>query len=149
MTLLQTLQKDQLLARKNKNEIEASVLTVLYSDAVNIGKNQGNRKTTDDEVIALTKKFVKTAQENLKIYEDSNKTDAVEKTKAELEVLKRYLPQSPSEDEINAKIQDLLATNGWAKEPATVGKVMKELKAQYGSALDGALASKLIKEQLA
>lgn len=149
MTLLQTLQKDQLLARKNKNEIEASVLTVLYSDAVNIGKNQGNRQTTDDEVIALVKKFVKTAQENLKIYEDSNKTEAAQKTKDELEVLKRYLPQAPSESEVNAKIQDLLATNSWAKEPATVGKVMKELKAQYGSALDGALASKLIKEQLA
>lgn len=148
MTLLQKLQQDQLAARKAKDAVQTSLLTTLYSEAANIGKNQGNRASTDDEVISVIKKFVKGSEQNIEIYSKANKVEALELAKQELDILMTYLPKAPSTDEVRNRINQLLAENDWKKEQATMGKVMKELKTQYGSSLDGALTSKLIKEVL-
>jgi hypothetical protein len=146
MELLVKLQKDQLDARKRRNEIESSILTVLYSDAANIGKNQGNRITTDDEIIALIKKFIKTGEQNLVIYHEKNKVEAISQTEKELEILKRYMPTTLSEEDLEQVIKEIITINDWKKESATMGLVMRELKIRYGVALNGALASKLIKK---
>jgi uncharacterized protein YqeY len=147
-TLLETLQKDQLTARKAKDAISASLLTVLYSEAVNVGKNQGNRLTTDDEVIAVIKKMVKSSEQNIEIYTKAKKQEALVLTQKELIILSKYLPKAPSMDEVKSRVDEIIKSNNWAKESATMGKVMKELKVQYGSTLDGAATSKLLKELL-
>lgn len=149
-SLLSKIQKDQIQARtsKQRDEVAVSLLTTLFSEAANVGKNQGNRESTDDEVVAVVKKFVKVAEQNLEIYEKAGKEEAVSQIKSELAILSNYLPKAPSVDEIKLVISNVFSEQGLAKEASSVGRVMKELKAQYGSALDGALASKLIKEFL-
>ena len=148
MTLLNTIQQDQLQARKNKDELKTSLLTVLLSDAVNIGKNDGNRETTDAEVIALLKKFVKTNEQNIGFFKNENKQENIASAEQEIAILNTYLPRAASESDIVETIRTVMAQNNWPKENATMGKVMKELKAKFGAALDGATASKLIKAEL-
>ena len=145
--LLDSIKNDQLQARKNKNEISTALLTTLYSEAVNIGKNAGNRTSTDDEVIAVIRKFIKAANENKEIYTKANNTKQVSIIETELNILNSYLPQSISEADIIALCVSV--TQDKTKSPALMGGIMKELKAKYGSQLDTAVASQLVKNFLA
>lgn len=148
-TLLETLQKDQLQSRKDRDAIKTSLLTTLFSEAVNVGKNQGNRASTDEEVIAVIKKFVKGSKENIEIYTKTGKTEALNLANQELDILQTYLPQTVSEDVLKVRIVEVMSKLNLPKESSSLGKVIKELKNEFGSTLDGALASKLVKEALA
>lgn len=157
MSLLEKIKADQLQARKIKHEAMASVLTTLIGEAVSIGKNGGNRETSDAEVVALIKKFIK----NIRETQDAMDKNIVADTEAtyptytsrkimmldELRVLTAYLPQAATSEQITARIIEVKAT----MEHPSMGAIMKELKA-WSSAekmdIDGALAGKLIKEQL-
>lgn len=148
-TLLETLQKDQLQSRKDRDAIKTSLLTTLFSEAVNVGKNQGNRASTDEEVIAVIKKFVKGSKENIEIYTKTGKTEALALATQELDILQTYLPKSVSEEVLIGRIHSIMFDLNLPKESASLGKVIKALKTEFGSTLDGALASKLVKEVLA
>lgn len=147
--LLDTLKADQLAARKEKNEVATSLLTTLYSEAVNVGKNKANRASTDDEVISIVKKFIKSANENKDIYTKSNNTDRIQVIEKELTILNSYLPQGVTPEEVKSASLEIMAQLNLDKNPSSMGKIMKELKTRFGSTLDGAVASVVIKEILA
>ena len=67
MTILESVKKAQLQARKEKRAVDASTLTTLIGEAEMIGKNDGNRASTDAEVVTVIKKFVKNIDETLTI----------------------------------------------------------------------------------
>jgi uncharacterized protein YqeY len=146
--LVEKLKTDQLNARKEKNEVRASLLTVLYSEIINIGKNDGNRQPTDQEAISLIKKFVKTADQNMDLYGKAGKLEAVECVKKELKILKEYLPISPNDEDLRNKVKEIVATLGLSKDKSSFGKIMSELKGFYGSSLDGATASKIVRAEI-
>lgn len=148
MKLLEKIKTDQLQARKENHEVKKNLLTTLYSEALNVGKNQGNRDSTDDEVTSVIKKFIKNSEQNIEIYMKTSKDEAKNLAIQELEILKSYLPKAPSMDEVMEKVENLMTVNAWKKEPAVIGKVMKELKGIYGSTLDGGAISKKLKEWL-
>jgi uncharacterized protein YqeY len=146
MNLIKQIQTDQLTARKCRDTIRANLLTTLLGEASMIGKNDGNRESTDLEVTQVIKKFSKNAQETLTIAE-SNSDPRAEYIKAELLILDDYLPKQMTEQELRSIIQnaiDLLPE----KSPKQMGVVMKDLTSSYGGTYDGQLASKLVKELL-
>lgn len=147
--LIEQLKSDQLKARKEKNEISTSLLTTLYSEAANVGKNKGNRLSEDDEVIAVIKKFIKSANENKEIYTKAQNKERIDVIVKELEILNSYLPKALTADEVKAACQDVVNVQNLDKTPSSMGKIMKELKVRFGSQLDGAMASQVIKEFLA
>ena len=146
--LIEKLKDDQLIARKAKNEVATSLLTTLYSEAVIVGKNNGNRQTTDDEVISVIKKFMKSANENKEIYTKANNQERIKVIETEIAILNSYLPEGISEENIVSAIAEILVQQNLPKEPASMGKIMKELKNRFGANLDGAIASKIIKTSL-
>lgn len=108
MSLLDTIKKDQFEARKNKDAVKASLLAALFSEASMIGKNAGNRETTDDETIKVIQKFLKDVQETLDALKLSS--DArVAVAQAEKAILEAYLPKRASETEVLAEIATLKA----------------------------------------
>ena len=56
--LLNKIKADQLAARKAKDGLATALLTTLIGDAEMVGKNAG-RLVTDEEVVAVIKKFIK------------------------------------------------------------------------------------------
>lgn len=139
MSLLDRIKQDQLSARKAKNALAASLLTTLIGEAAMIGKNDGGRDTTDAEVQAIIKKFVKGMDETLNYLAGSN--DEVSKTViAEKAILTNYLPKQMDEAELTTAIKAIIADIG-----PNLGKVMGELKARHGGVYDGKMASTLVK----
>ena len=50
-------------ARKNKDSSRVTILSVLITDADKVGKDDGNRKPTDEEVVRVAKKLINANEE--------------------------------------------------------------------------------------
>ena len=145
MSLLDQVKIDLNEARKAKNTPVASLLSTLYAETLMIGKNDGDRDTTEEETVAKVKAFIKNIDETLKaIPEGNEKRVGYENEKA---VLEKYLPTQLSE-EVLTKILGNIAANH-EKSMKSMGKVMGELKAKYAGQFDGKLASVVVKKILA
>lgn len=144
--LLEKLQAAALAARKAQDSVAASLLTTLYAEAARVGKDQGNRVSTDEEVVAVVKKFGKNVDETLAALPE---TDArVAALRVEKALLAEYLPQQLDEAGLTAVIAELVAALP-EKSPKQMGAVMAGLKARAGGQYDGAMASRLVKAALA
>lgn len=131
MTLIETIKKDLLQARKDSDKITSSMLSTLVGDADRIGKDNGNRAPTDSEVQAVAVKFMKSAKQNLKLTSKSE-------FQFEIEILERYLPKSLSDMELMSIIKEQVAQHGKNK-----GKVLGFLAKEYNNRYDGKQASDL------
>lgn len=140
MSLLQTIRNDQLNARKAKETLKASLLTTLLGEAIAIGKNDGNRETTDAETIAVIKKFIKNINDTLVHREE-------ESLIAERDILKEYLPKQLSSDELINIVSAFVEQNDLEGSKG-VGAVMKYLKQNYEGQYDGAMASQVTRDVL-
>lgn len=137
MSLLQKLKNDQLSLRKLKNSKDALILTTLIGEASIIGKNNGNRESTDSEVITVIKKFIKNIEETLKIVPDH------EKSLYEKDILTKYLPEQLTNIELEDIVLKLKTENNFK-----MGDIMKYLKENFEGRYDGKNASQLIKKIL-
>lgn len=144
MSLLEQIKKDQFEARKNKESLKAVLLTTLFAEASMIGKNAGNRDTTDDETAKVIQKFLKGVNETIEFVTKGNNTEALATAQAEKAILEAYLPKMATADEIEKAVGDLVAEG-----INTMGAIMKALKEKFGSTLDGKLASKVVGAALA
>jgi uncharacterized protein YqeY len=147
MSLLEQIKTDRIAAWKGKETVKLNLLTTLYSEAAMIGKNNGNRQSTDAEVISVLKKFIKNAQETAAHIAASiqlNKLAVVQQYADEIKWLNAYLPQQLDADQIKEKITQFVLTNPTAK----MGDVMKYFKDNHEGQYDGKQVSTLVKELL-
>ena len=145
MSLLDQVKIDLNEARKAKNTPVASLLSTLYSETLMIGKNDGNRETTEEETVAKVKAFIKNIDETLKAIPDGN--DKRTSYEDEKKVLEKYLPTQLSEEELTKILNDI--ASNYEKSMKSMGKVMEELKTKYAGKFDGKLASVVVKKILA
>jgi uncharacterized protein YqeY len=141
--LMEKLKADLLAFRKAHDGDATKLMTTLVGEATAVGKNIGNRITTDPEVIALVKKFVNNAEET-KAHMVRLGSDAVQVVEREIEILKGYLPKQMDEHELKAEIENFVKT-----APAAAMKdVMAFLKEKFAGLYDGKKASDITKETL-
>jgi len=145
MSLLQQIKKDQIHARKEE-PWNAPLLTTLLSEAAMVGKNDGNRESTDEEVIAIVKKFIKGSEELMNAVKDPE-CIPYQTAREEIKILSQYLPVQMTEEEIREAVQLCIATLD-ELSPQLMGKIMGWLKEKYEGRYDGKLASKIVKELL-
>lgn len=140
--LIERIKADLLTARKARATVAANSLTALVGEAVMVGKNAGNRESTDEEVVATVRKFLKNLEETKRNLVAHNKDTSV--CDEEIAIISRYLPQQMSADELRSAITVIVAETAGAN----MGVVMKVLKEKYAGLYDGKLASTLTKEVL-
>ncbi|MBT5491934.1 GatB/YqeY domain-containing protein [bacterium] len=139
--MIQSLKKQQLEARKNKNKFTSGIFTSLISEITAIGKNNGNRATTDEEALKVVAKFRKNTLENLKLIKDSNKVEELNK---ELAIYEEILPSKLSLEETTSAVKAVIGKN----PEAHMGIIMGALKKKHGDSLDMSITSNLVKEFL-
>ncbi|MBC7996229.1 MAG: GatB/YqeY domain-containing protein [Rhizobacter sp.] len=102
---------------------------------------------TDTDVIAIVDKLVKQRKDSITQFTAGGRTDLVDKEAAELQVLKGYLPQRLSADEVAAEVAKIVASLG-ATGPGDMGKVMGAVKTQLAGKADMGLVSAAVKQAL-
>lgn len=144
MSLLAQLKKDSLLARKAGEGVRATLLSTLIAEAEMVGKNAGNRESTDDEVQQTIRKFLKNNQEAFAVIKDEDRRATLAEESA---ILTAYLPPMADEATVKAFIAETMA--GLAeRSPKSMGAVMAALKARFGSGFDAKQANAWVREAL-
>lgn len=97
------------------------------------------------EVLAILGRMVKQRQDSARAYEEGGRLDLAEAERAEIRIIKGYLPRQMSEDEVRVAIAQAVADTH-AASIRDMGKVMAELKARHAGKMDFARASATVKD---
>ena len=136
---------DLKLAMKSGDKFKLSVLRMLKS-ALQLESISKKHELSDDEVMSVIKKQVKTRKDSIEEFKKYNKTEEVTKLEQEIEILNAYLPEEMSEEEI-VKVIDEVFNELNPTSMKDMGGVMKELNTKITNA-DMSLVSKMVKERL-
>ena len=132
-------------ARREKNK-EASFLSMLYSEVAMVGKNNGNRETTNDEALKILQKTKHTTQEVIQTAIKTGRVDVVNKSEHELKIIESFLPVEKTREELDSIIESFLQETDRSKK--AMGIVMKKLKENFVGQYDGKVASEILKNKL-
>ena len=132
-------------AMKSGDKFQLSVLRMLKS-ALQLEAISKKHELTDDEVMSVIKKQVKTKKDSIIEFQKYNKTAEVEKLEEEIKILDTYLPAEMTEDEIKKVIDEVFKELN-PTSMKDMGGVMKKLNEKITNA-DMSLVSKLVRERL-
>ena len=137
------LTNDLKAAMKEQNKELLSVLRMVKG-AIQMEEIKVKHELSDDEVIAIIGKQIKTRKESIVEFEKGGRNDLIEKTNEEINMLNVYMPKQLSEEEIKAEIDKVFEE----LKPASneIGKIMQALSNLKGKA-DMGLVSKFVKER--
>ena len=110
--LLNTLNKDLLLAMKARNTPKVSVIRYLLSLIKNkeIEFRTSKRIITDEVVLDILDKEKKKRLEAIEMYKNGNRQDLAESEKNEVDIISAYLPKEISNEELEKEIENILST---------------------------------------
>jgi hypothetical protein len=103
---------------------------------------------SDEEIEKVIAREVKKRAESAKLYRDNARPELAEPEEKEAAILKAYLPEQLSEDDIRELVKAKIAETG-AAGPAAMGQVIGAVKQAAGNTADGALVARIAKEELA
>jgi len=102
---------------------------------------------TDEEIIEVISSEIKKRKDAIVLYEKGNRQELADKEKKEIEILKKYLPEQLSEEELKKLVEESIAKTG-AKEIKDMGRIMADLMPKVKGKADNSDISRIIKELL-
>lgn len=102
---------------------------------------------SDIEVEKVIAREVKKRGESAKIYRDNARPELAEPEEREAAVLKAFLPEQLSEEQVRAIVEQKIAELD-ASGPAAMGQVIGVVKATVGNTADGAMIANIVKTTL-
>ena len=133
-------------AMKNQNKDLLNVVRMVKG-AIQLEEINKKRDLTDDEVVAVIAKQIKTRKETISDLEKSGRTDLIKQTEKEISILEKYMPAMMGEEEIN-KVIDEVFNEVNPTSQADTGKIMGKISPLLKGKADMSLVNKLIKEKL-
>lgn len=149
MSIKEQLMADMKAAMKAKEEGKLALNTIRMARA-HIRQaeiDNGHADFNDDQVLAVLRKEVKQRKETLSEIESSGREDLVEQTKAEIEILEKYLPAEMTPEAVEAAVKEIVD----AMDPGqkNMGSVMKAVMAKLKGQADGKLINQIVRKLLA
>lgn len=146
--LLQKISHDLKEAVKAGDGLLVSTLRYLLSQLHDAAIQKGKEKPlTSEEIEAEIAKEVKKHAESIEFFKKGNRADLVTKEEAEVAILKKYLPKTLSEAEINQSVTEAIAETG-ATSQGDMGKVMAALMPKIGNRADGSRVATVVRKLL-
>ena len=146
MSLKQKLQEDLKSSMKNKDAIKKSVITLIRS-AIKQYEVDNRVELGDDEIVDLIAKQLKQTRDSREEFKKAGREDLVSKAEAEIEVLKEYLPQQLSEEELNEIVISTISELG-ATSMKDMKTVMSSIMSKVKGRADGKLINELVRKNL-
>ena len=144
--MFEQITNDLTKSMKEKDTFKLSVLRMLKSALKN---EEINKKSalTDDEVLSIIKKQVKTRKDSKEEYIKYNRLDLADDLQKEIDILNAYLPEELSLDELNKIIdEEIKEINPDGMKG--MGLVLKSISSKYGARVDMSKVSTLVKEKI-
>ena len=144
--LKEKLMEDLKVSMREKNNLRKNTVPMVRAAILQIEKDKGI-EVDDNKILEIIAKEVKSKKDALVDFEKGGREDLIKQTNEEIAVLQEYLPKQLTHDELKEKIQGVIAKVG-ATSIKDMGAVMKEAKAQIGTAADGKSINEVVKELL-
>lgn len=146
MDLKTTLQNDMKSAMKSQDSTKLGCLRMLIAE---IKKREIDKRAPLDapEIQKVIGTLIKQRGESVIAFEKGGRTDLADKEKAEISVLKAYLPQQLSQSEVEALVVSAIQESG-ASGPNDIGKVMKAALAKAEGRADGKMVNEIARAKL-
>ena len=148
MSIKDLLTEDMKQAMKDKEsgKLRLSVIRMARANIKNIEIDE-KRELNDDEVLAVLVKEVKMRQDSLEEFAKAGREELSEQAKQEIAILRKYLPEQLSDEELRALVEEAVAETG-AAGPKDMGKVMAALMPKTRGRADGKRINTMVRELL-
>ena len=144
--LKELLMQDLKDAMKEKDTIKKDTVQMVRAAILQIEKDKAI-EVDDSKIIEIIAKEQKGKKDALIEFEKGGRTDLIEKTQSEIDVVMKYLPEQLSEEEVN-KIIDEIFEEVKPEGQKDMGKVMKEATSKLKGKADMKTVSSIIRERL-
>lgn len=147
--LKQQLQEELKQSMLAKDELKTSVLRMLISAIgyYEIQKGGAGYQADDEDVNLVIQRQTKQRRDSIEQFTAAGRKDLADKEEKELAILKTYMPEQMTEEQVKAEIKKIIAETG-AKTPADMGKVMGILVSKLKGQADMTKVSQMIKDIL-
>lgn len=144
--LKEKLMQDFKDAMKEKNELKKNTVMMVRAAVLQIEKDT-QKEVLDDQILEIIAKEVKKRKESLADYEKSGREDLIKQINDEIAILKEYLPEELSIEEIRKIVEDSIKETG-AETIKDMGKVMQAAKSKAAGRADNKVINDIVKELL-
>jgi uncharacterized protein YqeY len=147
MSLRDQLKADVSAAMRSGETLRRDTLRMALS-ALALVEKELKRDATDDEVLGVIVKAVKTRKESVDAYIAANRADLAEGESAEIAILSAYMPEQMSDADVDALVAEAISATG-AASAKEMGKVMGWLGPKTKGRVDGKVLSGKVTAALA
>ncbi|MCX6718138.1 MAG: GatB/YqeY domain-containing protein [Candidatus Staskawiczbacteria bacterium] len=152
--LKEKIQKETIEAMKSKDSFTTGVLRMMSAviltkekDKKFKEKSETEIQLSDEEIISVLASEIKKRKDAIALYVQGNRPELAEKEQKEIDIIKKYLPEQLSDEELRKLVAESIAKTG-AVEIKDTGKIMADLMPQVKGKADNSEISKIIKELL-
>ncbi|GAI70646.1 unnamed protein product [marine sediment metagenome] len=146
LSLEEVIFNDMKKALKGNEKLKLSTLRLIRA-AVKNAEISKKDELTEDEVIGIVANNLKKLEESLDIFTKGQRPELADKAKKEIEIVKKYLPEQLSEEEVEKIVKATIIKFGF-KGLQDIGPAMKEIMPQLKGKADGKIVNKLVRKLL-
>ena len=145
--LKEQLMEDFKNAMKEKQELKKNTIMMVRSAILQVEKDT-QKELSENEIIEIISKELKKRKESVADIEKSGRADLLANINEEIAIIKAYLPEELSNEEIEKIIVETIAEVG-ATTMKDMGKVMQAVKAKVAGRADNRVVNEIVRAKLA
>jgi len=139
--------KDALKAQDKLRISTLRLVNAAIQDRDISNRGAGKDPVSDEDILQILAKMVKQREESAKAFDDGKRPELAEKERAEIEVIRGFLPKQMEEAAVKQAVADAIAETG-AEGLRDMGRVMAVLKERFTGQMDFGKAGALVKASL-
>ena len=148
VALYDRIQSDMVDARRRRDDVGLSTLSLLKSELVRASKDgAAGGQIDDDLVLRIARKEVKRREEAIDVYRKAGREESARREEAEMSVLRTYLPAAMNDQELEAEVRAVIAEVKPEGQKG-FGMVMRAATARLAGGADGAQISAAVRKLL-
>lgn len=144
--LTEQIRADLTDSMKARTAERTSTLRMLQAAIKNEQIHVGH-ELSDEEAMAVIRKGIKQRHDSVEQYTKGNRLDLASKERAEIEILKTYMPPELSDVDLESGLREIIASTG-AQSKKDMGKVMKEATGRYKGRAEGKKIQEIVSRLL-
>lgn len=146
MTLKEQLLSDLKSAMKSKDKVAKDTVTMIRAAVLQKEKDT-KAELEDNEILDIIAKQHKQRKDALADFVKAGRDDLIETTNQEIAIIKKYLPEQLSREEIEKIVDETIEEVG-ATSMKEMGKVMGKLMPKVKGVADGKVVNEIVREKL-
>ena len=131
---------------KDGDKFRTTVLRMILAEIQKI-EIEEKSDLNELQITSILEKMIKQRNDAISQFEQAKRQELADKEKKEIEIIKEFLPEQMSDDEVSELVSKIISEVG-AQDMKDMGKVMGSLKPLIAGKADAGVGSQLVKKAL-